>query len=101
MTHAQAKEAADEAAPDGAPGEAAPGEGRTEAALTAPRASEEVIARAAELREVIDRANRLYYQEDAPELSDADYDRMLRELQDLEEQYPELETPDSPTQRVG
>jgi DNA ligase (NAD+) len=73
----------------------------TEAPLAAPRASEETIARAAELRQVLERANRLYYQEDAPELTDAEYDGLLRELQDLEEQFPELETPDSPTQRVG
>jgi DNA ligase (NAD+) len=57
--------------------------------------------RAAELRQILERANRLYYVEDAPELSDADYDRLLRELEDLEEQFPELRTPDSPTQRVG
>ncbi len=62
---------------------------------------EAVAARAAELRQVIERANRLYYQEDAPELEDAEYDRLLRELQDLESQYPDLLTPDSPTQRVG
>jgi len=72
-----------------------------DAALTTPRAPEDATARAVELRKVIERANRLYYQEDAPELSDADYDRLLRELQDLEDQDPELQTPDSPTQRVG
>jgi DNA ligase (NAD+) len=62
---------------------------------------EVAAARAAELREVLERANRLYYQEDAPELADADYDHLLRELQELEGQYPDLQTPDSPTQRVG
>jgi DNA ligase (NAD+) len=67
----------------------------------APVPHERASARAAELREILGRANRLYYQEDAPELADADYDRLLRELQDLEEQFPELQTPDSPTQRVG
>ncbi len=58
-------------------------------------------ARAAELRAVIERANRLYYEEDAPELADAEYDRLLRELGDLETAHPELLVPDSPTQRVG
>ena len=57
--------------------------------------------RAAELRASLERANRLYHVEDAPEISDAEYDHLLRELQDLEEQFPELQTPDSPTQRVG
>jgi DNA ligase (NAD+) len=58
-------------------------------------------ARAAELRRLIDRANYAYYVLDRPEMSDAEYDRLFRELQELEAQYPELRTPDSPTQRVG
>jgi DNA ligase (NAD+) len=58
-------------------------------------------ARAADLRAQLNAANEAYYQRDAPEISDAEYDRLLRELQDLEEQNPELVTPDSPTQRVG
>jgi DNA ligase (NAD+) len=66
-------------------------------ALTADAA----VARHAELSEVIDRANRLYYQEDAPELSDAEYDAQFRELVALETAHPELITSDSPTQRVG
>jgi len=45
--------------------------------------------------------NHCYYVLDQPEISDADYDRLLRRLQELEEQYPELVTPESPTQRVG
>src|SRR5574340_1005715 len=57
--------------------------------------------RVAELRRQIERANYQYYVLDAPEISDADYDSLLRELQDLEAQYPSLVTPDSPTQRVG
>ncbi len=57
--------------------------------------------RASELRATIDRANELYYREDAPELSDADYDRLMRELQELEDAHPELRSADSPTQRVG
>src|SRR6185503_2386533 len=53
------------------------------------------------LRETIERHNRLYYLEDAPEITDAEYDRLFRELQALEEKHPELRRPDSPTQRVG
>jgi DNA ligase (NAD+) len=56
---------------------------------------------AARLREQIDRANTAYYVNDAPEISDAEYDRLFRELQALEAEHPELQSPDSPTQRVG
>ena len=55
----------------------------------------------AHLREQIDRANNAYYVLDAPEISDAEYDRLFRELQALEAAHPELQSPDSPTQRVG
>lgn len=55
----------------------------------------------AELAKAIDRANRLYYQEDRPEIPDAEYDRLLRELQDLEARHPDLRAADSPTRRVG
>jgi DNA ligase (NAD+) len=58
-------------------------------------------ARHAELAESIDRANRLYYQEDAPELTDAEYDALFRELVELETAFPALRTPESPSQRVG
>ncbi len=54
-----------------------------------------------ELVAAIDRANRLYYQEDAPELSDAEYDALMRELVALEAAFPDLVGPESPTQRVG
>jgi DNA ligase (NAD+) len=54
-----------------------------------------------ELVPVIRRANELYYVADAPELSDAEYDRLMRELVAIETAYPALVTPDSPTQRVG
>lgn len=57
--------------------------------------------RAEALRREIERHNRLYYVEDAPEITDAEYDRLLRELMDLEAAHPELLTTDSPTQRVG
>jgi DNA ligase (NAD+) len=56
---------------------------------------------AARLREQIERANHAYYVNDAPEISDAEYDRLFRELQALEAEHPEVHTPDSPTQRVG
>jgi DNA ligase (NAD+) len=55
----------------------------------------------ARLRAEIERHNRLYYVEDAPEITDAEYDRLFRELQTLEAEHPELATADSPTQRVG
>ncbi|HTJ23042.1 MAG TPA: NAD-dependent DNA ligase LigA [Gemmatimonadaceae bacterium] len=58
-------------------------------------------ARAAELRRILERANRAYYILDKPEMSDAEYDKLFRELQDLEAQNPGLQTPDSPTLRVG
>jgi DNA ligase (NAD+) len=57
--------------------------------------------RHAALVEQIDEANHLYYAEDAPELSDAEYDALFRELVALETAHPELMTSDSPTQRVG
>jgi DNA ligase (NAD+) len=57
--------------------------------------------RAAWLRQQIDRANHAYYVLDAPEISDAEYDRLFRELQELEAGHPDLRSPDSPTQRVG
>ncbi|OLB67564.1 MAG: DNA ligase (NAD(+)) LigA [Gemmatimonadetes bacterium] len=58
-------------------------------------------ARAAELRRILERANHAYYILDKPEMSDAEYDRLFRELQALEEKHPELRTSDSPTLRVG
>src|SRR3954447_3396343 len=57
--------------------------------------------RAAELREEIEHHNRLYYVEDEPEISDAEYDELLNELRAIEAENPDLVTPDSPTQRVG
>src|SRR5437588_11416852 len=70
-----------------------------------PRRSQRTVkgpaARAAELRRLLERANHAYYVLDKPELSDAEYDRLFRELQDLEAKHPELQTPDSPTLRIG
>ncbi len=57
--------------------------------------------RVRELREVIRHHDRLYYIESTPELSDAEYDKLFRELEELEAAQPELVTADSPTQRVG
>ena len=54
-----------------------------------------------ELRYVIDEANRRYYVDNAPTLSDYEFDMLLKELEALEREYPEFVTPDSPTQRVG
>ncbi|NDU73572.1 NAD-dependent DNA ligase LigA [Actinomadura sp. DSM 109109] len=54
-----------------------------------------------ELSERLDEANYRYYVLDQPTLSDAEYDRMMREIGELERRHPELVTPDSPTQRVG
>ncbi len=58
-------------------------------------------ARAAELRALLNRHAHLYYVLDAPEIPDAEYDRLFRELQAVEAAHPELRTADSPTQRVG
>ncbi|CAM4416065.1 NAD-dependent DNA ligase LigA [Bordetella tumbae] len=57
--------------------------------------------RAAELRHEIEQHNVHYYVQDAPAISDADYDALMRELVKLETEHPELVTPESPTQRVG
>jgi len=51
------------------------------------------------LRAEINKHNKLYYENDAPVISDFEYDRLLRELEELEEEYPELIVPDSPTQK--
>jgi len=61
----------------------------------------EARKRVAELREKINYHNYLYYVLDSPEISDEEYDKLFAELKKLEEQFPELITPDSPTQRVG
>src|SRR5581483_7334287 len=54
-----------------------------------------------ELREQLRHHEHLYYVLDQPEISDAEYDRLMRRLEELESQYPDLITQDSPTQRVG
>jgi len=60
-----------------------------------------VWKRIADLRNVIEYHNKRYYQQDAPEISDAEYDRLMRELQDLEDLCPDNMLSSSPTQRVG
>ncbi|MBP6796997.1 MAG: hypothetical protein KA124_02765, partial [Luteimonas sp.] len=58
-------------------------------------------SRIADLRRRLDDANYRYHVLDEPDIPDAEYDRLLRELDALEATYPDLVTPDSPTQRVG
>ena len=62
---------------------------------------EQAKKRVEELRAVIEKNNRLYYDQDAPELEDFEYDALMRELRALENQFPQLLTEDSPTQKVG
>mgnify|MGYP002797519272 FL=1 len=62
---------------------------------------EQARKRAEELRAVIEKNNRLYYDQDAPELEDFEYDALTRELKAIEAEFPDLITPDSPTQHVG
>lgn len=57
--------------------------------------------RAELLREAIEKHNRLYYVDAKPEISDREFDKLLRELQEIEQSHPELQDPNSPTQRVG
>ena len=57
--------------------------------------------RAQQLREQIEYYSKLYYEQDDPAISDYDFDKLMHELIDIEEAYPELLTPDSPTHRVG
>lgn len=64
-------------------------------------ATPETVSRVQELRNIIDEHNYRYYVLDDPQVPDAEYDRLFRELQDLEANHPELVTDDSPTRRVG
>jgi len=59
------------------------------------------VARHAELCQLLEEANHRYYVLDDPDLSDIEYDELLRELEVIEQEHPELVTPESPTQRVG
>ncbi len=69
--------------------------------MSAPRRAATPAARAVELRRLIEYHNERYFVLDAPEISDADFDALVRELRQIESDNPELITPDSPTQRVG
>ena len=62
---------------------------------------ENALRRVNELTKIIEYHNNLYYNNDEPEISDYEYDMLLRELENLEAEYPELKRPDSPTNRVG
>jgi DNA ligase (NAD+) len=74
-----------------------------EAAIGQQRGQEEeqLLDRVAKLRHQIEEANYQYYVQDNPTLTDAEYDQLMIELQRIEQEHPELVTPDSPTQRVG
>lgn len=61
----------------------------------------DALKRIAELREELEEHSYRYYVMDDPSISDAQYDKLMQELQKLEEQFPQLQSPDSPTQRVG
>jgi DNA ligase (NAD+) len=63
--------------------------------------AEQLAAHVASLRHQIEEANYHYYVQDNPTLTDAEYDQLMLELQRIEQEHPELQTPDSPTQRVG
>jgi len=63
--------------------------------------AEQLAAHVASLRHQIEEANYHYYVQDNPTLTDAEYDQLMIELQRIEQEHPELQTPDSPTQRVG
>ena len=75
--------------------------GQERAARSRGDATASARTEAARLRREIEHHNRLYYVQDAPEISDAEYDALFRRLQELEAAHPELRTDDSPTQRVG
>src|SRR4030042_5702831 len=64
-------------------------------------APEAIKKKVEKLREELEYHSYRYYVLDQPEISDAEYDRLLRELEKLEQEYPELRSPNSPTQRVG
>ncbi|MDP2284988.1 MAG: NAD-dependent DNA ligase LigA [Pseudohongiella sp.] len=89
----------DDAGEEGADGSSSfPAAGAATAAATAAATPEQKIA---QLRSIVQYHNARYHQLDAPEIPDADYDKLFDQLAALEQQYPEFITPDSPTQRVG
>ena len=72
-----------------------------EGGVSIPNDASLAAARAGELRADLNRANHLYHVEQDPVMSDTEYDRLFRELLAIEQQFPDLVTADSPTQRVG
>ncbi|TET96653.1 MAG: NAD-dependent DNA ligase LigA, partial [Candidatus Zixiibacteriota bacterium] len=66
-----------------------------------PKPPDKVVAEHEKLKDEINYHNRLYYVEDKPTISDAEYDRLFDRLLAIEKQYPQLVTPDSPSERVG
>ncbi len=74
---------------------------RTETPLPMPSITQDILDRVQRLRAEIEHHNHRYYVLDDPQVPDSEYDRLLRELQELEDHYPALVTPESPTQRVG
>src|SRR5262249_52541770 len=82
-------------------GAPARGRGPREEAMSGRDVAPPEAERARRLREELRRHEHLYYVENAPEIWDEEYDRLERELRDLEARHPELVAPDSPTQRVG
>jgi DNA ligase (NAD+) len=91
----------DEDVADDVPTDARPADFDPDALTDEERGDLDPAGRIDELREIIRHHARLYYDQDAPELPDADYDALVRELKGLEEQHPDLITPDSPTQVIG
>jgi DNA ligase (NAD+) len=69
--------------------------------MSAPAVPADAVREAARLRAEIRRHDRLYYEKNRPEISDAEYDALVRRLRDLERRFPALVTPESPTQRPG
>lgn len=69
--------------------------------MMSPKPTKDVIKRLEKLKQTIDKHRRLYHTLDKPEISDEAYDSLVRDLESLEEQYPELKTKDSPSDRVG
>ena len=61
----------------------------------------DIVKELAELRETLNYHAQKYYTEDSPEISDFEYDALMRRLKEIEAEHPEFITPDSPTQRIG
>ena len=78
-----------------------PSPSRPENQKTPQKPDESRLRRAGELRGLLTRASHEYYVLDSPTIPDAQYDKLFRELQELEKAFPECITPDSPTLRVG